>query len=325
MSTAIQKHQPGTLQIKTQRAADMLLVLQEEGEVRALVRQFVKEQMVEGTDYGIIPGTKDTTLLKPGSEKLFDLFRCRPEYEFIERTVDVGAGLYAYEIRCKAVGRETGTVINEGMGSASSYESRYRYRNGERTCPRCAKATIIKGKEEYGGGWVCFAKKGGCGAKWGDDAPEITGQQVGKVTNPDLADVANTVLKIAKKRAQVDCAIGLARVSDLFTQDLEDLPTVTVSEPPTPAAKLVQAVTTYVAPTTSNVTITATVEPPQPEKDDDADEVPQDRALRDAILAAGSLGQLVLTLPAIKKLPPPLDAQVMDSYKARRDALKAGK
>ena len=44
-----------------------------------------------------------------------------------------------------------------------------------------------------------------------------------------------------------------------------------------------------------------TVEPPQPEDDDDSDEVPQDRALRDAILAAGSLGQLVLTLPAIKK------------------------
>ena len=68
-----------------------------------------------------------------------------------------------------------------------------------------------------------------------------------------------------------------------------------------------------------------TVEPPQPEDDDDSDEVPQDRALRDAILAAGSLGQLVLTLPAIKKLPPPLDAEVMDAYRARRDALKGGK
>jgi hypothetical protein len=115
------------------------------------------------------------------------------------------------------------TVLNEGVGSASSYESKYRYRNAGRVCPSCGKDTIIKGKQEYGGGWICFAKKGGCGAKWEDGAAEIESQEVGKIQNPDLADVANTVLKMAKKRAQVDCAIALARVSDMFTQDIEDM------------------------------------------------------------------------------------------------------
>lgn len=33
-------------------------------------------------------------------------------------------------------------------------------------CPACGKDAIIKGKAEWGGGWVCFKKKGGCGLKW---------------------------------------------------------------------------------------------------------------------------------------------------------------
>ncbi len=33
-------------------------------------------------------------------------------------------------------------------------------------CPVCGKDAIIKSKAEWGGGWVCFKKKGGCGTKW---------------------------------------------------------------------------------------------------------------------------------------------------------------
>ena len=36
-------------------------------------------------------------------------------------------------------------------------------------CPVCGKDAIIQGKPEYGGGWVCFSKKGGCGAKFATD------------------------------------------------------------------------------------------------------------------------------------------------------------
>lgn len=36
-------------------------------------------------------------------------------------------------------------------------------------CPTCGANAIIKGKEEYGGGWLCFKKKGGCGDKFTDD------------------------------------------------------------------------------------------------------------------------------------------------------------
>lgn len=38
----------------------------------------------------------------------------------------------------------------------------------QKLCPKCQKPAIIKGKAEYGGGWLCFKKKGGCGAKFTD-------------------------------------------------------------------------------------------------------------------------------------------------------------
>lgn len=249
---AIQKvpEEPKTLTLNTQRAADMKLFLEEEKEIRALVREYIRDQMAKGTDYGPMPGVtpkagepEKNILFKPGAEKLFDIYRCKPEYR-IHRTIDPVAGLYSFEIRCRAVHRDTGQVMNEGLGSGSSFESKYRYRTADRTCPSCHKPAIIKGQEQYGGGWVCYKKKGGCGAKWGDGAKEIEGQEVGKIQNPDLADCANTVLKMAKKRAQVDCAIGLARVSDLFTADLEDLPTIEVS-----AARQIEAPAPQPAPT----------------------------------------------------------------------------
>jgi hypothetical protein len=45
----------------------------------------------------------------------------------------------------------------------------------------------------------------------------------GRVENEDTASLANTILKMAKKRALVDAAIAIARISDLFTQDVEDM------------------------------------------------------------------------------------------------------
>lgn len=41
--------------------------------------------------------------------------------------------------------------------------------------------------------------------------------------NTDIADVYNTVLKMAKKRAFVDAVKSTAAASDIFTQDIEDM------------------------------------------------------------------------------------------------------
>jgi hypothetical protein len=124
--------------------------------------------------------------------------------------------------KCQIFHIESGQKIADGVGFASTLESKYRWRNAARKCPVCGKETIIQGKKEYGGGYVCFGKKGGCGAKFKDDDPAITSQTAGKVENIDIADTYNTVIKMSKKRAYVDATITACAASDIFSQDAED-------------------------------------------------------------------------------------------------------
>jgi len=65
-----------------------------------------------------------------------------------------------------------------------------------------------------------------------------------RIENEDIADVYNTVLKIAKKRAHIDATLTVTGAADLFTQDLidEDEPQrppvkMPVETPTTPAPK----------------------------------------------------------------------------------------
>lgn len=207
----------------TRRAILSKELLREEAEQRALLGAYVKQEMKEGTDFGKIPGTEKPTLLKPGAEKLISLFHCSPEFTMVhEQCVsDFDRPFFKYTFRCVIRG-PGGAVLAEGYGSANSREARYRWRTANRKCVTCGKDAIIQGKAEFGGGWVCFKKKNGCGQKYGIDDPAITTQPAGRVENEDIADLDNTILKMAKKRAQVDGAIALARCSDMFTQDVED-------------------------------------------------------------------------------------------------------
>jgi len=58
-------------------------------------------------------------------------------------------------------------------------------------CPVCKKTgAIIKGKEEFGGGWLCFGKKGGCGSKFTD--AEMEQIKSGKVAEPSAPKPAQS-------------------------------------------------------------------------------------------------------------------------------------
>jgi len=191
--------------------------------------QLVMERVMKsGEHFGVIPGTNKPTLLKPGAEKLCLTFRLDPQYESTE-TYD-GAHL-TVKSRCTLYHITTGNRLGSGEGSCSTKEAKYAYRKGERTCPGCGAAAIIKGKAEYGGGWVCFGKKGGCGAKYEDGDQSIEGQQTGRIANPDLADQYNTVLKMANKRSLVAAVLNVTAASDIFTQDLEEQERPSGSEP----------------------------------------------------------------------------------------------
>ena len=183
----------------------------------------VRNQMIEGHDYGVIPGTKKDTLLKPGAEKIAKLLGLADQYDIVSSVEDWDKPLFAYQVKCRLVTVTTGITISEGLGECNSMESNYRYRESNRKCPACGGEFIIKGKAEYGGGWLCFVKKGGCGEKYYDDDPAIMNQTIGRVLNEDIYTLVNTFLKMAKKRSLIDAALSAGRLSDLFTQDMEDL------------------------------------------------------------------------------------------------------
>lgn len=202
------------------------------GDVRSqvnLIQTIMGDVMKVNEHYGVIPGTgTKPTLLKAGAEKLCLTFRLDPQYEITEKQDGVHRDILS---KCTLYHIPSGQRFGSGMGSCSTRESKYAYRNASKKCPACGAEAIIKGKDEYGGGWVCFKKKGGCGAKFGDGDKGIESQATGRVANEDLPDQYNTVLKMANKRSLVAAVLNATAASDIFTQDIEDMPHEPTQEP----------------------------------------------------------------------------------------------
>lgn len=209
-----------------------LLTMDQALQRRQIIVEATQRLMTEGVDYGKIPGCDRPCLLQPGADKLDNLFGLTVEYEVREEIKDWlgrdhgGEPFFYYEVLARA--KRQGFLMGEGIGSCNSWEAKYRWRTQERTCPNCGKATIFKSKQEPG--WFCWAKKGGCGAKFPPGSLEIESQEVGRKANPDVFDLVNTVQKIAFKRAKVAVTINATSASEFFTQDMEDLQPVVQAE-----------------------------------------------------------------------------------------------
>src|SRR4030095_1403563 len=149
------------------------------------VTEFVSRVLRSDVDYGVIPGTDKRTLLKPGAEKLTTFFGLSTRFQLLER-IEYGTGeqhggepFFYYLYRCQLFRGDV--LIAEGDASCNSRETKYRWREAQRACPACGQSAIIKGKEDFGGGWLCWKKKGGCGAKYPDGDQSIETQQTGRV------------------------------------------------------------------------------------------------------------------------------------------------
>ena len=208
-------------------------------EVMKEVMQGPSRENPNGVHYGLIPGCGDKpTLLKPGAEKLFLTFRLRP---IIDPALDVVItempnGHRDYRVHCHILNMQ-GIEMATGVGSASTMESKHRYRGeakegtGQPLPPaywdmkkegKLKEAQSLIGGPGYGPGKI--------DGKW-----EIC-KTGAKMENPDIADQYNTVLKMACKRAKVDGCLSATACSDIFTQDIEDFaPTTTHPATPTPA------------------------------------------------------------------------------------------
>lgn len=163
-----------------------------------LIQQVLREVMKQGEHYGVIPGTQKPTLYKPGSEKILSTFRLAVDPEVEDLSTPDEA---RYRIRCKILTMDTGRFIGAGVGECSSNEMKYKWRAA--VCEAEYDETPVDRRRNF----------------WKKGNPPYQVKQV----RADHTDIANTVLKMAKKRAQIDATLTCTAASDIFTQDLEDL------------------------------------------------------------------------------------------------------
>lgn len=165
-----------------------------------LVQTFFRDVMIDGQDYGVIPGTDKPTLLKPGAEKLCELYGYAIHVITEREDKCRDTGFYDCAVRVQLIARRTGDVVAEGVGEANTYESRYRYRwVWPNQVPKGIDRSVLVTRETR------------------------SGKTQYRLENDDLFSLWNTVRKMAKKRALVDATLSSTRSSGIFTQDMEDL------------------------------------------------------------------------------------------------------
>lgn len=169
-----------------------------------LIQEVMKAVMKDKIHYGTVPGCGDKpTLLKPGAEKILSTFRIAA----FPDVIDLSSGdEKRFRILTKGIyyGNGSGVELGIGVGECSSDEEKYKWRKA------VGKEYDETPEDRKRKKW----KKGGYGK------PDY--QEIQVRTNP--ADLANTILKMAKKRSIVDLTLTVTAASDCFNQDIEDLP-----------------------------------------------------------------------------------------------------
>lgn len=161
-----------------------------------LIQQILQKVMKKGTHYDALPGCgPKPVLLKPGAEQILTTFRIsvQPEVQDLSDS-DVAK----FRVLARGVARD-GTTVGIGVGEASSGEEKWKWR-----------AAVCE--EEY-----AATPPDRCRIKYKRDKSQT------KQVRVEPADISNTVLKMAKKRALVDLCLTATAASDCFQQDLDEL------------------------------------------------------------------------------------------------------
>lgn len=190
MNAVTEFRQPGGLATFDGRAAAQQ-VLQHAMVVQEVMAAVMKPEI----HFGKIPGTDKPSLFQPGADKLLMAFRIAPEFDIEDLST---ADCVRYRVTCRGVHQVSGVALGSCVGEASSNEEKYKWRRAVND--KEFEATPITHRR------VKFGKS-----------------YETKQVRTEPADVANTVLKMAEKRAKIGMVLNVTGASDMFGQDLEDL------------------------------------------------------------------------------------------------------
>jgi len=152
------------------------------------ILQIKEKAMSEDVHYGVIPGTKKPSLWKPGAERLCRAFKLTPQFETTSRD-DLNRTInwrkFSYDERKEIEGTTMGYI---------EYDS------------RCTLVHISTGEV------------------WVKNVSASCNNFESKYRSLNPYDVRNTIEKMSEKRSLVAAVLIGTAASDIFTQDLEDLP-----------------------------------------------------------------------------------------------------
>jgi hypothetical protein len=193
--------------------------VERERALREVVIEYYRSNLKEGHHYYTLPGQRKPALSKEGALNICSLFKVIAEPE---PPVEVyhPDGHYSVRYRVHLRSALTGKIVGTGDAGCTTREAKYAYRwvRPSLLPPGADKDALPTRKRKHRNEWVTEYR----------------------VPNEDIADMYNTVLKMAYKRAIVAATHVLPLVSELFTQDLEeslgdaDAPAAAPETPPAP-------------------------------------------------------------------------------------------
>jgi hypothetical protein len=169
-------------------------------QVRA-IRKLTQAVMRDGEHYGRLPGSRKPSLWKAGAEKLCVAFHIEASFVIDDLST---REQFRYRAKCIGTHQLTRIKLGEGLGACSSMEQKYRWR-------RAADEEFDRTPEDRRR------------FKYGYNQEERRWYEV-KQVRAEHEDIENTILKMACKRAHVAMTLNVTAASDIFSQDIEDLP-----------------------------------------------------------------------------------------------------
>ena len=180
---------------------------------RAHIIGKIKPMLIENVDVYTLPGMKKLSLGKPGAEKLAAIFGLRASFKVDAEIAGMIGGLDDRKyVAYVCTLTHNGEFAGEGRGATFVELTRTQYKNMNAKefavlAPTIDPSDYQQKQGQYG---LYYRVKDG-------------------VVFDQLA--LNKAIKMAQKSAFVDAVIRTTGMSDLFTQDIEDAPSVSVEEP----------------------------------------------------------------------------------------------